>query len=85
MQIIKFERSCGDAVTEIKSSADFSKDPIGFDDDEFWENYDEKTFVEFNEHPETSFIRYVQWEAECNPYGKEGEGFMRVGNIELME
>ena len=62
----------------------FSKTPIGMDEEEFSEIYDVKNFVEFNAHPETSFIKNVQWEAECGPYG-EGEGFMRVGQIKLME
>jgi len=65
----------------------FSKTPINMDDEEFFDNYDhDKTFVEFNAHLETAFIQNVQWEAECGPGDEEeGEGFMRVGQIQLME
>jgi len=59
----------------------FSKTPIKADDYEH-----DKTFVEFNKHPETAFIQNVQWEAECGPgEEEEGEGFMRVGQIQLFD
>lgn len=61
----------------------YSTSPIDFDNEEFWDNYDhDKTFIEFNKHPQTAFIQRVEWEAECNP---DEEGYMRVGTIMLMD
>jgi hypothetical protein len=61
----------------------FSKTKVKFDDEEFYDNYDhDKTFVEFNKHPQTAFIQTVEWEAECGP---EDEDYMRVGQIQLFE
>lgn len=59
----------------------FSKTPIDGDDEEFFTDYHhDKTFVEFNKHPETSFIKKVEWEAECDPDDIE---YMLVGQIKL--
>lgn len=35
-------------------------------------------YIEFNEHPETKFIKNVDWEAECGP---NEEGYMRITTI----
>lgn len=55
------------------------KDPEN--DDLDWGALESK-FIEFNKHPETSFITDVTWEAECNPDDIE---FLRVGTINLFE
>lgn len=41
----------------------YSTKKINWDDFKF----DESSFVEFNTHPDTSFIKNVDWEAECDP------------------
>lgn len=62
----------------------YSKTPIKEEDaEDYFDNYDHhKDFVEFNKHPQTSFITDVEWEAECTP---DEEGYMLVGQITLLD
>ena len=43
----------------------------------------EYSFIEFNQHEKTKFIKSVQWEAECGPTNCVANSYIRIGTTSL--